>query len=119
MAVSVRIGVSGKKSAVSVAWPFRFIGTAARRVSHISRRAFQLLGFFGSLALPRAKEMEDQGAFLPRFSGRLHSRSMHRSAGKVRNPCALAPSLPSRASVKSFLLWKILGTPCDRLLGFL
>jgi len=34
VAVSARAGVSGKKSAVSAAGLFRFIGTAAGRVSH-------------------------------------------------------------------------------------
>ena len=37
----------------SVAGLFRFIGTAARRVSYMGRRAYQLLGFFVSGAQPR------------------------------------------------------------------
>jgi hypothetical protein len=103
--VSVWDGVNGKKSAVSVAGLFLFIGTAARRVSHIRRRArYQLLGFFDSLAQPRdasATSEEERGINCWAFSFHWHCR-------ETRQPH------PKKSAVSIAGLFLFIGTAARR-----
>jgi hypothetical protein len=94
-----------RRGAVSVAGLFRFIGTAARRVSYISRRAFQLLGLFGSLAQPRdasATYQEELFSCLA-FSIHWHGRETRQPHGRQdfhRSPNDRGPDPNDRGTDK-------------------
>ena len=59
---------------------------------------------FVQISTEARKGNEGSGSFSSSILWQVYFRPMHRSAGKARDPCALAPTLPLHASVKSLFL---------------